>query len=128
MVDCSNDHVVHLVGKSILNKFDVVVELFRVVGATEIKGQILGVDLMLENGCLGTKCQCSSDGRGVNSHVGREMMGRWCGSDSLFDAGTHGFCSKFQEIILKLFLNTCDHVMEVLRLTGCIERKRELLG
>lgn len=76
MVDCSDDHVVHLVGKSILNKFDVVVELFRVVGATEIKGQILGVDLMLQDGCLGTKCQCSSDVRGVNSHVGREMMGR----------------------------------------------------
>ena len=128
MVDCSDDHVVHLVGESKLNKCDVVAELFRVVGAAGIKGQILGVDLMLEDGCLGTLCECSSDVTGENRHVSREMMGRWCGSDSVLEALTHGFCSKFQEIILKLLLNTFDHVVEVLRLTGCIERKRKLLG
>jgi hypothetical protein len=27
---------------------------------------------MLEDGCLGTLCQCSSDVSGVNRHVGRE--------------------------------------------------------
>ena len=72
MVDCSDDHVVHLVGESFLNKFDVVVELFRIAGAVEIKGQILGINFMLEDGCLGTLCQCSSDVSGVNRHVGRE--------------------------------------------------------
>ena len=128
MVDCSDDHVVHLVGESKLNTCDIVPELFRVVGAAWIKGQILGIDFMPKNRCLGTLCQCSSDVTGENRHVSREIVGRWCGSDSVFEALTHGFCSKFQEIILKLLLNKIDHVVEVLRLTGCIERKRKLLG
>ena len=48
MVDCSDDHVVHLIGESLLNVFHNVMELLRITGAVEIKGQILGINFMLE--------------------------------------------------------------------------------
>ena len=71
-MDCIDHHGDHLFGESLLNKFHSVMELFRITGAVEIKGQILGIDFMLEDGCLGTKCQCSSDVSGVNRPVGRD--------------------------------------------------------